>query len=60
MWSSLRNPLVLFPVLMAGGILLITMGIRQSMGLYVGPINTSTGLGITSISLALADRKSVV
>jgi predicted MFS family arabinose efflux permease len=54
MWSSLRNPLVLFPVLMAGGILLITMGIRQSMGLYVGPINTSTGLGITSISLALA------
>jgi len=54
MWSSLRNPLVLFPVLMAGGILLITMGIRQSMGLYVGPINTSTGQGITSISLALA------
>jgi predicted MFS family arabinose efflux permease len=54
MWSSLRNPLVLMPVLLAGGILLITMGIRQSMGLYVGPINTSTGLGITSISLALA------
>ena len=54
MWSSLRNPLVLIPVLLAGGILLITMGIRQSMGLYVGPLNTSTGLGITSISLALA------
>ncbi len=33
---------------------MITMGTRQSMGLYVGPINTSTGLGIASISLALA------
>ena len=33
---------------------MITMGTRQSMGLYVGPINTSTGLGIASNSLALA------
>jgi predicted MFS family arabinose efflux permease len=54
MWSTVRHPLVLIPVLTAGGILLITMGIRQSVGLFVGPINTSTGLGITSISLALA------
>ncbi|MFM2239225.1 MAG: hypothetical protein RJA69_599 [Pseudomonadota bacterium] len=54
MMSALRNPLVLVTVLMAGGVLLITMGIRQSVGLFVGPINTSTGLGITSISLALA------
>ena len=54
MTSSLRNPLVWVTVLMAGGVLLITMGIRQSVGLFVGPINTSTGLGITSISLALA------
>ena len=54
MLFSSRNPLVLVTVLLAGGILLITMGIRQSVGLFVGPINTSTGLGITSISLALA------
>ena len=54
MLLHLRNPLVLVPVLLAGGILLITMGLRQSLGLYVGPINTHTGLGITSISLALA------
>jgi predicted MFS family arabinose efflux permease len=54
MTSALRNPLVLVTVLMAGGVLLITMGIRQSVGLFVGPLNTETGLGITSISLALA------
>jgi predicted MFS family arabinose efflux permease len=40
--------------LMASAILMITMGTRQSMGLYVGPLNTDTGLGIVSISLAMA------
>jgi len=39
---------------MAAGVLCITMGVRQSMGLYVGPLNTATGLGIAKISLALA------
>lgn len=39
---------------MASAILMITMGTRQSMGLYVGPLNTDTGLGIVSISLAMA------
>ncbi|TDK25154.1 MFS transporter [Luteimonas aestuarii] len=34
--------------------LLITMGIRQSLGLYVQPIALDTGLGIASISFALA------
>jgi predicted MFS family arabinose efflux permease len=33
---------------------MITMGMRQSIGLYVSPINTSTGLGIVTLSLALA------
>ena len=33
---------------------MITMGARQSIGLFVGPINTSTGLGIATISFALA------
>jgi predicted MFS family arabinose efflux permease len=40
--------------LMAAAILMITMGARQSMGLYVGPLNTDTGLGIVTISLAMA------
>jgi len=40
--------------LMAAAILMVTMGARQSMGLYVGPLNTDTGLGIVSISLAMA------
>lgn len=54
MLSTIRNPLVLIPVLLAGGILMVTMGLRQSLGLFVGPINSSTGLGITTISFALA------
>ena len=40
--------------LAAAGILMVTMGARQSLGLFVSPINTSTGLGIVTISLALA------
>ncbi|NTV09567.1 MAG: MFS transporter, partial [Zoogloea sp.] len=40
--------------LAAAGILLVTMGARQSLGLFVSPLNTSTGLGIATISLALA------
>lgn len=35
-------------------IMMITMGARQSMGLFISPLNTSTGLGIVNISLALA------
>lgn len=41
-------------VLMAGSILMVIMGARQSQGLFVSPLNTSTGLGIASISLAIA------
>ena len=54
MFRSLRKPEVLVATLAAAGILLITMGARQSLGLFVGPLNTSTGLGIGTISLALA------
>lgn len=35
-------------------VLATTMGIRQSLGLFVSPLNTSTGLGIVGISFALA------
>jgi len=38
----------------AAAILMITMGARQTTGLFISPINTATGLGIVSISFALA------
>ena len=41
-------------MLCAAAILMITMGARQSMGLFVAPINEATHLGIVSISFALA------
>jgi predicted MFS family arabinose efflux permease len=41
-------------VLAAAAILLITMGARQSLGLFVRPLNAATGLGIVAISLAMA------
>jgi len=40
--------------LAAAAVLMVTMGSRQSLGLFVSPLNTTTGLGITTISLALA------
>ena len=41
-------------MLAAAAILMITMGARLTNGLFMAPINTSTGLGIASISFALA------
>ena len=43
-----------FITLAAAGMLMITMGARQSLGLFVAPLNTSTGLGIVTISFAMA------
>lgn len=40
--------------LAAAGILLINMGARQSLGLFVAPIEAGLGVDIASISLALA------
>ena len=40
--------------LIAAAILMVTMGARQSLGLFVSPLNTSTGLGIVTISFAMA------
>ena len=54
LFPSMNQPGVWVMTLMAASILMITMGTRQSMGLYVGPLNTDTGLGIVSISLAMA------
>jgi len=41
-------------VLAAAAVLLVTMGSRQSMGLFVAPISASTGVGIVAVSFALA------
>jgi len=41
-------------VITAAAILLITMGARQTIGLFVAPLDDATGLGIVSISLAVA------
>ncbi|MFT3762390.1 MAG: MFS transporter [Pseudoxanthomonas sp.] len=41
-------------LLAAAAMLMLTMGARQTTGLFVEPIHRSTGIGIASISLALA------
>jgi predicted MFS family arabinose efflux permease len=50
--SQSRSYLIV--ALAAGAFLMVTMGIRQAFGLFVSPLNTSTGLGIAAISFALA------
>jgi MFS family permease len=40
--------------LAAAAIMLVTMGIRQSMGLFLAPIDAATGIGIAGISFAMA------
>jgi len=54
MFRSLKRPDVLAVTLAAAGILMVTMGIRQSFGLFLIPLSMSTGMGVVSISLALA------
>src|SRR5277367_1956158 len=41
-------------LLIASAILMITMGARQTIGLFIAPLNVATGLGIVAISLAAA------
>jgi len=40
--------------MVAALVLMITMGSRQSLGLFLSPINSHTGLGIAKISFAMA------
>ena len=56
MHDPLRRPLppVALVLLAAAGTFALTMGARQSMGLFLGNLNTATGLGLASISLAFA------
>jgi len=48
------GPTPLLLVFAAAAILLITMGIRQTLGLFVLPIVGTAGIGIATVSLALA------
>ena len=41
-------------IIISAIIFAITMGVRQSLGLFIAPINSSLGLDIVSISFALA------
>ncbi len=49
-----QAPALWLVLLAAGAIFAVTMGARQSMGLFLGRINTATGLGLASVSLAFA------
>jgi predicted MFS family arabinose efflux permease len=49
-----KLPLMGLVLLAAGATFALTMGVRQSMGLFLGDLNTTTGLGLASISLAFA------
>lgn len=52
--NGARNAAFWIVLLAAAGTFALTMGTRQTMGLFLSPLNTATGLGIGSISLAFA------
>jgi len=54
MLRSVFRPGVASVTLASAAILMVTMGARQSFGLFIRPINASTGMGIATISFALA------
>lgn len=54
MFRTLNSPNLWAVILSAAGILMVTMGARQSVGLFLAPIDVTTGLGIASISLSMA------
>lgn len=52
--SQTRRVALWLVLLAAAGTFALTMGTRQTMGLFLSSLNTSTGLGLGSISLAFA------
>ncbi|SEA45115.1 MFS transporter [Variovorax sp. YR216] len=52
--TSSTSHAVWLVLLAAAGTFALTMGVRQTMGLFLSSLNTSTGLGLGSISLAFA------
>jgi len=49
-----RHPGFLAIALAAGAVFALGLGVRQSQALFIGPINSSTGLGYASVTLAFA------
>lgn len=41
-------------ILVASAVMMITMGARQTSGLFLSPLNTATGLGVATISFVMA------
>ena len=52
--ASQKTSMLWLVLLAAAGTFALTMGVRQTMGLFLSALNTSTALGIGSISLAFA------
>jgi MFS family permease len=52
--SPVRHYALWLVLLATAGTFALTMGVRQTMGLFLSAVNTSTGLGVASISLAFA------
>jgi len=51
---SQRHLAVWLVLLAAAGTFALTMGVRQTMGLFLSSLNTATGVGVANISLAFA------
>jgi predicted MFS family arabinose efflux permease len=52
--SAAAHPAVWLVLVAAAGTFALTMGTRQTMGLFLGDLNTATGVGIANVSLAFA------
>jgi len=52
--GAVRQTAFWLVLLAAAGTFMLTMGTRQTMGLFLSPLNTATGLGVGNISLAFA------
>ncbi len=52
--STQRHLAVWLVLLAAAGTFALTMGVRQTMGLFLSSLNTATGVGVANISLAFA------
>jgi predicted MFS family arabinose efflux permease len=50
----MRSPSFVYVLACAAGIFAVMMGLRMAHALFIGPINSHTGLGIVAISLAFA------
>lgn len=52
--TPLWSPLLILVLIAAGTVLSASMGIRQSLGLFLGPIVSGTGISIATFGLAMA------